>query len=81
MLIPYRVIALWMNKLPKTPTFLERLGLMRNLGQFPATSDHDKSLRGKLDYQPFKKVPDIDSFTIEISNFDVLYAACGIRKR
>lgn len=81
MLIPYRTVALWMSKLPKIPTYLARLGLMRNLDLFPDTSDHDKSLLGKLDYRPFKKVPDIESFEIEISNYDVLYAACGIRKR
>jgi hypothetical protein len=81
MLIPYRVIASWMEKLPKTPSFLHRLGLMQNLGSFSVTSDHDRSLLEKLDYSPFKKVPDIKSFEIQISNYDVLYAACGIRKR
>jgi hypothetical protein len=70
-----------MEKLPKTPSFLHRLGLMQNLGSFSVTSDHDRSLLEKLDYSPFKKVPDIKSFEIQISNYDVLYAACGIRKR
>jgi hypothetical protein len=71
-----------MEKLPKLPTYLERLGLMRNLRPFPTSSDYDRKTRlGKLDFTPFKKVPDIESFEIQISNYDVLYAACGIRKR
>jgi hypothetical protein len=70
-----------MRRLGNNPQYLKELGLMQNLTSGPLESDYDKIPPGLAEYSPFKKIPDVRKFEIELSNYDVLYAALGIRKR
>jgi retron-type reverse transcriptase len=79
--IPFRTIEAWMKRLGNNPLYLKELGLMQNLSNGPLESDYDKTPPGLAEYSPFKKIPDVRKFEIELSNYDVLYAAMGIRKR
>jgi hypothetical protein len=81
MFLSFRTVYGWMNKLPKNPYYWKELGLMQNLSSGPLESDRDRTPAGLHLYRPFKKIPDIKKFEIMLSNYDVVYAAFGIRKR